>query len=296
MSSHSNIKKSTFVFRPNTNDRDIYKQVVEDNEYRLPSKFDKKDIILDIGAHIGSFSYACLVRGAGRVIAFEPDPENYDSLCTNLSIFIKDRRLVVHNKAVFRSDRSSTLYLGGYGQLGENVANTGGVGVILQDQGTSIESVGLDQIISDIQLQTEGSFDRVLRLLKLDCEGAEWGILMTSKLFNCFKQICGEFHEISGSYSSEKSQFEVNGTKIFTNVLLLEILKRAGYSAVCHRSRDADRNPTSCGLFFADRHSLFSVKYWRYLIRLNYLIRSRLLIDDLKNIVESGIFPTHKMY
>lgn len=283
MSLSNRIIKSNFVFRPKTNDRDIYQQVVDDNEYRLPSKFDKEDVVLDIGAHIGSFSYACLVRGAGRVVAFEPDPENYRALCSNLSSFIQEKRLVVYNKAVYRSDISSTLYLGEYSQVAENVANTGGVGVILQDQGRAVESIGLDQIISDIQLNTR----QVLRLLKLDCEGAEWGILMTSKLFHRFEEICGEFHEIGGEYNRENSQFEINGTKNFTNTLLIGILQTAEYSVVCHRSRDLHRNPTSCGLFFASRYSVFSRKYWRYFIRLNCLIKIRLLIDDFGSVVES---------
>jgi hypothetical protein len=49
--------------------------LVEDT--RLPERFSPDDIIIDIGAHIGAFAYACLQRGAGRVIAFEPEPENY---------------------------------------------------------------------------------------------------------------------------------------------------------------------------------------------------------------------------
>lgn len=284
MGSNNCTISSNFIFRSNTNDRDIYQQVVEDNEYRLPSRFDKKDIILDVGAHIGSFSYACLIRGAGKVIAFEPDPENYEALCHNLSSFIKEEKLVVYNKAVFRSDTSSVLYLGGYGLITEKIANTGGVGVIFQDQGKPIGSIGLDQIISDI---TEKNSDKKLRLLKLDCEGAEWGILMTSNSFNRFDQICGEFHEINGDYNSEKSQFEIKGVKIFTDSFLFEILKQAGYFAVCHRSRDLQRNPTSCGLFFANRSSILSRIYWRHLIRLNYLIKARLLLDDFQGAVKS---------
>src|SRR5215217_6544055 len=41
--------------RPDTMDDAIFREVVQGNEYRLPEKIRDDDIVVDIGAHIGSF-------------------------------------------------------------------------------------------------------------------------------------------------------------------------------------------------------------------------------------------------
>ena len=50
----------TFVqhFRQDTWDPLIYHSVAIANEYELPECFCESDIVIDIGAHIGSFTYA----------------------------------------------------------------------------------------------------------------------------------------------------------------------------------------------------------------------------------------------
>ena len=53
-----------FYARPETTDSAIFTNVVDDNEYNLPQSFEPDDIVVDIGAHIGGFSYAALERGA----------------------------------------------------------------------------------------------------------------------------------------------------------------------------------------------------------------------------------------
>src|ERR1051326_1052387 len=44
-------------FRHNTLDRAIFNGVVLFNEYQLPARFAPEDIVIDVGAHIGSFAY-----------------------------------------------------------------------------------------------------------------------------------------------------------------------------------------------------------------------------------------------
>jgi FkbM family methyltransferase len=54
---------------------------------RLPYTCRMADCCLvDVGAHVGGFSRAFARRG-WRVVAFEPEPRNYESLCTNLAPF-----------------------------------------------------------------------------------------------------------------------------------------------------------------------------------------------------------------
>ena len=46
------------------------------------------DVFVDVGANIGYFSVlaASLVGDAGKVFAFEPDPDNFQLLCANAEL------------------------------------------------------------------------------------------------------------------------------------------------------------------------------------------------------------------
>src|SRR5262245_45549865 len=99
----SNSVNHQFIFRPGTMDEEIFHSVVTYNEYRLPDTLQAEDIIVDIGAHIGSFCYAVLQRGARHVYGFEPEPGNYECAVRNLQAF--GDHVHLYNEAIWRSDR-----------------------------------------------------------------------------------------------------------------------------------------------------------------------------------------------
>jgi FkbM family methyltransferase len=269
-----------FVFRDNSTDSDIYHDVVINNGYRLPKEFSSCDVAIDIGAHIGSFSYAVLSRGIGKVYAFEADPGNSSQIAMNLSSFLQEGRLILSNKAVFRSDRKDqAVFLGGYSKEG-GVSNTGGQGVIFAKEGHAVEAVGLDDIITDV-LQQIPQVQKI-SLLKLDCEGSEWPILLTSRLLSSVENICGEFHELGGRYNQEIPPFEINGLKSYTANHLPSLLRPFGFRVTWHRTRNKQRKGTSCGLFFATKASPISRTYWRHLLRLQLMLKGKLLFDDAR--------------
>jgi FkbM family methyltransferase len=149
-----------FAFRPDTWDREIWQQITLKNEYGLPRHFDRADVIVDIGAHIGSFAHACLRRGAGRVVCCEPDPGNLDLLRKNLARW-GDRVHVV--PAAVWPEASASL------TQGSVPANTGGLTVCSGPGGTKVPTIGLAEV-----LDLAGP---KVRLLKVDCEGAEHSLL-----------------------------------------------------------------------------------------------------------------------
>lgn len=165
--------------RDGTWDRDIWDSVVRDNEYRLPEKID--DVVLDVGAHIGSFSFACLARGA-RVIAVEAEPSNYRLLLGNLAPY--GERVVCHHAAVCRSGASIARLM-----LPLNHPNTGGWS-LYGDAGhtASVMTVSFDDLLAAAHP----------RIVKLDCEGAEWEILESARL-DQVEQLCGEWHGEDGA-------------------------------------------------------------------------------------------------
>lgn len=233
------VREGGFVFRGGTFDGGIFRDVVEKNEYELPERFSSKDVIIDIGAHIGTFSYACVQRGARRVLAFEPEIENFRIASHNLREF--GRQVRIDCRAVWRSDQHcSALLYSGYPE-GYTSVNTGGGTVILSHEREAnhkrkevVRSVSLDEILR--------RFSRV-SLLKLDCEGSEWPILLTSRLLDRVQKICGEYHELE----TVPTMAKVSGYEAYTKKVLEEFL-RSRYRNV----RIQARATGSLGHFWAE--------------------------------------------
>jgi FkbM family methyltransferase len=221
--------------RPDTLDRRIFRDVIVENEYRLPSQFEPTDVILDVGGHIGTFSHAVLARGAGQVFCCEPDAANFRVLCHNLAPY--GGRVHVMRCAVWRSDvRVESLSL----HNPRRADNTGGVQVA---EGPTAQSVGVLAFDELVALAVPDG--KRIRLLKLDCEGAEWPILFTAHSLDRIDAICGEYH--LGDYPEP---FHVSGYPAFMPGILEHFLKEHGFRVqIKPNHRSSDR----IGNFFAQR-------------------------------------------
>lgn len=160
------------VFRSQT-DKDTWHSVVVENEYRLGS-LEADDIVIDIGANIGSFSYFAYLKGSRNVYGFELEADNFATAVENLRG--KEDGLVVYRAAVVRGDdkRAKQYYANG---------SWNAFGVI----GEPVESVSLDEILAP--------HERV-RFLKIDAEGAEWPAFFTCTQLSKVQEIAGEYHLI----------------------------------------------------------------------------------------------------
>jgi FkbM family methyltransferase len=177
------------IFRPGTNDRYVWQSVAIGNEYFVSDHFGDGDVIVDIGLHIGSFSCLVLSRGAGHVYGYEPDHENYTRACDLLSCF--GARITIEKVAVCRSDSPPAhLLFSGYKKFANGIMNTGGGDVLSPVGGTPVMTIPFDNVIDRATQRGE----RRIRLLKLDCEGSEYPLLMTSKRLDYIDEIVGEFH------------------------------------------------------------------------------------------------------
>jgi FkbM family methyltransferase len=216
---------------------------VTNNEYRLPDSWDSDSIVIDIGAHIGSFAYAVLKRGARRVYAFEADAENYECLRRNLRPFRKYVKLFA--QAVWRSDRTNEkLFHTGSTMIG-SVVNTGG-GNVWAAEGSPMVVVAFDDVIDSA---TEAGQKRI-KLVKLDCEMSEFPILLTSRRLDVIDNICGEFHEVGGQYNNYTvpERFRISGFEEFTMDGLAKVLEQSGFRITVDRPAGSH-----IGLFFASR-------------------------------------------
>jgi FkbM family methyltransferase len=211
-----------FFARPDTTDSAIFQLVVDENEYNLPLRFQPDDIVIDIGAHIGGFSYAALKRGAGKVYAFEAHPANHAIAYRNLERF--GEKINCQQRAVWRSDQpSQTLY--NESLVGNS--NTGGVSLLWNETGNAVDTISLDQILSEA---SEG-FRKPIRLLKIDCEGSEYPILFTSTQLQIVEEICGEYHEVPAERIPDRAKVPGKFER-FDRFALKEFFEEQGWSIV----------------------------------------------------------------
>jgi FkbM family methyltransferase len=227
-----------FYFREGTKDYEIFHAVFVKNEYRLPEAFRPEDVIIDIGMHIGSFSLAALTRGAGRVYGYEADRENYEVAARNLEFF-RDRARI-HHQAVWRSDRRGDALFAAT----HHDANTGGKCILVPSAGEKLDVIAFDDVID---AATNDGRDRV-RLVKIDCEGCEYPILMTSRRLHLIDSIHGEYHHWCESADVIPEVARVPGVERFDIRVLVDWLKQAGFRVTVPPPADPH-----LGFFFATR-------------------------------------------
>jgi FkbM family methyltransferase len=231
-----------FSLRPGSADDVIYDQVVRQNEYLVPAQFAPGSVVGDIGTHVGAFSYLAMTRGAAIVVGYEPERANYRCAKQNLSAF--GSRAHVHCAAVWRFDATT-------GQLpffpSSDPTNTGGGSVIWDTAGDRVDAVPLDGVV---EATSQGGRRRV-DLVKIDCEGAEFPILLTSKLLHRIDRIVGEYHELRAPLPRHAA---IPGYTEFTVDHLIGVLRTSGF-AVRAEPR-ASGSDGELGLFFARRESV----------------------------------------
>ena len=165
----------TFIYvRDKGDDLSIWTSVLNDDEYRIDPLLPE-DIVLDIGMHTGSFCARAYMAGSRRIYGFEVNPDNFRLAQANVGGIAQ-----TYNVAVVRSDERKTdpVYYAGYG-----IDNTG-AGTVFGGEGSVIQTVAFDDIIGDTNV----------RLVKMDCEGSEWPILMTSQRLAQVQEFVGEWH------------------------------------------------------------------------------------------------------
>jgi FkbM family methyltransferase len=172
--------KNGFFFRKGTFDENIFRSVALANEYELPGHFAAEDVIVDVGGHIGSFAATCHARGSRQILCFEASRENTALARRNLKNL---SGVTVLNRAILHRAGRVDLEPFPHDLTGEN---TGGSSIRLNQSGLT-RAISLDQVLL--------KYERV-RILKLDCEGSEWPILLFSKKLDRVEEICGEFHQM----------------------------------------------------------------------------------------------------
>lgn len=153
--------------------------------------------VIDIGAGIGDFSiHAAYGNPKAVIYAYEPFPNSYQLLIRNLTLNAIDN-VMVFQKAVWCSDGELVLDLS-KGEPLQIASKNFSLGVGNSDTVT-VQAVSLQTV-----LDGQG-IDRV-DLLKLDCEGAEYEILMkaSSSTLERIERIIMEYHDVDSAHNHQR--------------------------------------------------------------------------------------------
>ena len=173
------------------------------NEFKL-NVLNESDTVIDIGGYTGHFTQQALEAGAGKVVVFEPNSENFEQLKNNIS---NNEKVSAHNLAVWSKD-----------DLIISFTNTGRTSTAFTDESAHrVQTVSLDTILNE--------HDRV-RLVKITAQGAEYPIILSSKNLNKITEIIGEVN----IFDLEKTSFPLSWRKDCDPQHFFEHLQLSGFN------------------------------------------------------------------
>lgn len=191
---------------------------------------DNKTII-DIGANIGVFAVHALSQGPhNRVFSYEPFPEAVEVLQRNIHINRSEDRARCFPMAVGARSEERVFYF----EPGHSAGNT------LYPSETTLESLRVPGITLE-QVLEENQIERC-DLLKMDCEGAEYEILL-SATDDCLARIDAirlEYHVIDDPQCTPERLIRHLDAKGFRLERHVEISPRLGL--LWYRRRAAEAN------------------------------------------------------
>ncbi len=137
----------------------------------------ENSVVVDVGANIGDSSIYFSLCGATKVIALEPVLRNYNAMEKNIEI--NGIKNIIPKLAECAGEKRKIT-------IDPDAASNGLM--ILSDNGSEIELITLTDIVNEYSIEAG--------LLKLDCEGYEYEIVMSTdpKILSKFKYIFGELH------------------------------------------------------------------------------------------------------
>ena len=168
-----------FHNRSNTQLRSILSLLYE--QY-LVGSYDRLDvkgkIVVDIGASIGDTAMLFATRGAKHVYTYEPYPFAYALAKKNINANKLNGKITIFNRGCGKSGKIRV----------SSSESTGSTDLRASKSGKTIQIVSLDEIVDELDI-SDG-------VLKLDCEGCEYAVLLGAKkeTLRRFNQIILEYH------------------------------------------------------------------------------------------------------
>ena len=119
-----------------------------------PVRIRKGDVVLDLGAHVGTFTQYALSRGAAKVVAFEAEPSHIAYLRQTFAREIQGGRVHLVEAAAWHEACQLHFHASG---VASHVVSEGGI---------SVNATTVDETVANLGLER-------VDFLKADIEGAE---------------------------------------------------------------------------------------------------------------------------
>lgn len=177
-----------FVIRKYSMDSAILYENLIDKVYdRYIPKMNTGDTVIDVGAHIGSFSIHMAQKFPGvRIIGFEPMVENFALLKKNVELNHLRKTIRIVPMGVAKKSENRNLYRDAGNSAGHTLYPT-------------TKSIKYTIQCTTLQHLFEQNDIEVCKLLKLDCEGAEYEILL-----NCPRPVLSKIENIIAEVHDKK--------------------------------------------------------------------------------------------
>lgn len=172
--------------------------------------FKENDIVLDLGAHIGTFSIPLIMENPHiKIYGYEPDEKNFKQLLGNLTINnISTKQCEIYKIAVYDEEKELKFTTGKTSTTG-SVESANFYKAVKNAKTVTCKATTLEKIFLVNNIQH-------CKLLKIDCEGSEYGI---------FKKVDrGLFKKIDNII------VEAHPTDRYQPELIKKILEEAGYT------------------------------------------------------------------
>ena len=172
------------------------KEIFQDKIYERFFEVEEGDIVFDIGASLGPFTFSILDRNPKHVFCFEPSFEEFKTLAmntrhgnvTHINKGISDKIGKFDFKFVFENSNNDVLY-----------------------------STTFQKVIEDYNIQK-------IDFLKTDCETGEYDIFTVENLFwikNNVRKIVGEWHLGEPWMKSKFTVFRDLYLRVFPNFKII---------------------------------------------------------------------------
>jgi len=161
-----------FIWEPKCYDgfrETVEKEIFIDKIYERHVAVEESDVVFDIGASLGPFTYSILNKNPSQVFAFEPSYDEFKTLVLNT----RHGNVTHINKGI-----SSTVGEFNFTDVFDNSGSH------------KLYSTTFKKVIEDYNIQK-------IDFLKTDCESGEYDIFTVENLFwikNNVKKISGEWH------------------------------------------------------------------------------------------------------
>jgi len=195
----------TVIHREGNNDDFIVDSVLRKGEYLKKMSYSNNDIWLDVGANIGMFALSVSSR-VGKIYSYEPEPENFNIALKNINSNI-DNAEVFCSAVIGGNEKKVDFFLGKSPMSYSQHVKRG-------RRKVTVNAENINDLIDK----------HGINCLKLDCEGAEYGIIKAVRDWGRIEKIVCEYHFNMLKDKNHNMYFEIM-TIICNNFSITDYLK-----------------------------------------------------------------------